>query len=81
MALINQHEAVEGVRELFSLGDCLCDEYSIVGMLNSLPTQEIIRCHECKHNPKKEWFGCPMAHLNERQRPEDAWCWRGEREE
>ena len=41
---------------------------------------EIIRCHECKHNPIKEWFGCPMAHLNERQRPEDAWCWRGERE-
>lgn len=40
---------------------------------------EIIRCKECKHNPKKAWFGCPMAHLNERQRPEDAWCWRGER--
>ena len=80
MALIDQQEAVQGVKELFSLGDCYCDEYSIVGMLNSLPTQEIIQCKDCKHNPKKEWFGCPMAHLNERQRPEDAWCWRGERE-
>lgn len=81
MALIDQQEAVEGVRELFSLGDCYCDEYSIVGMLNSLPTHEIIHCHECKHNPKKEWFGCPMAHLSEWQRPGDAWCWRGEKKE
>jgi hypothetical protein len=41
---------------------------------------EIIRCHECKHNPLKEWFSCPMAHLDKQQRPEDAWCWKGERE-
>ena len=81
MALIDQREAVQGVRELFSLGDCFCDEYSIVGMLNSLQTQEIIHCYECKHNPKDEWFGCPMAHLSEKQRPEDAWCWKGERKE
>ena len=49
--------------------------------LEKLPSAqpEIIRCHECKHNPLKEWFGCPMAHLNSKQRPEDAWCWRGER--
>ena len=40
---------------------------------------EIIRCKDCKHNPKDNWFGCPMSHLNERQRPEDAWCWRAER--
>lgn len=50
MLLIEQKEAVEGVRELFSLGDCFCDEYSIVGMLNRLPTQEIIRCKDCKHH-------------------------------
>lgn len=41
---------------------------------------KVVRCEDCKHNPKKEWFGCPMAHLNERQRPEDAWCWKGERD-
>ena len=40
---------------------------------------EIIRCKDCKHNPKHEWFGCPMSHLDEKQRPETAWCWKGER--
>ena len=39
---------------------------------------EIIRCKDCKHNPKYEWFGCPMSHLNEKQRPETAWCWKAE---
>ena len=38
-----------------------------------------VLCKDCKHNPKDTWFGCPMAHLNEKQRPETAWCWRGER--
>ena len=42
---------------------------------------EIIRCKDCKHNPKYEWFGCPMSHLNEKQRPETAWCWKAERSE
>jgi hypothetical protein len=40
---------------------------------------EIVRCKDCKHNPKLEWFDCPMSHLNEKQRPETAWCWKGER--
>lgn len=40
---------------------------------------EIIRCKDCKHNPKETWFECPMAHLSEKQRPETAWCWRAER--
>jgi hypothetical protein len=42
---------------------------------------EIIRCKDCKHNPKDTWFGCPMAHCSETQRPETAWCWKGERRE
>ena len=46
-----------------------------------VPSKEIIHCHECKHNPLKEWFGCPMAHLSNEQRPEDAWCWKGEKED
>ena len=41
----------------------------------------IIYCKDCKHNPKYEWFGCPMSHLNEKQRPETAWCWKAERRE
>ena len=34
--LIDRQAAIQGVRELFSLGDCYCDELSIVGMLNGL---------------------------------------------
>lgn len=40
---------------------------------------ETIRCKDCKFNPKYEWFGCPMSHLSEKQRPETAWCWKAER--
>lgn len=40
---------------------------------------KVVRCYECKHNPKKELVGCPMANLNELQRPEYAWRWKGER--
>lgn len=40
---------------------------------------EPVRCKDCKHNPKDEWFGCPMSHLSEAQRPETAWCWKAER--
>lgn len=40
---------------------------------------EIIRCKDCKLNPKYEWFSCPMSHLSEKQRPETAWCWKAER--
>jgi len=37
--LIDRKIAVQGVRELFSMGECYCDELSIVGMLNGLPSQ------------------------------------------
>lgn len=39
----------------------------------------VVRCKDCKHNPRFEWFGCPMSHLSEKQRPDTAWCWRGEK--
>ena len=38
--LIDREKAIQGVRELFSLGECYCDELSIVGMLNGLPSAE-----------------------------------------
>ena len=47
--LISRKEAIEGIRELFSLGDCYCDELSIVGMLNGLSSVEIER-------KKGEWI-------------------------
>lgn len=37
--LIDRKEAIQGVRELFSMGDCYCDELSIIGMLNGLKSQ------------------------------------------
>lgn len=55
----------------------------IVNRLRNDPESEwveIVRCKDCKHNPTKEWFGCPMSHLSAEQRPEDAWCWKGEKE-
>lgn len=46
--------------------------------LIGLEQPEIIRCKDCKKNPKETWFECPMAHLSEKQRPDTAWCWKGE---
>ena len=37
--LIDRKEAIQGVKELFSMGDCYCDELSIIGMLNGLKPQ------------------------------------------
>lgn len=36
--LISRQQAIEEVKELFSMGDCYCDEYAIVGMLNTIPS-------------------------------------------
>lgn len=38
--LISRQEAVKEARELFEMGDCYCDKFSIVGMLNSLPSAQ-----------------------------------------
>lgn len=48
------------------------------GKPQDCPLREVVTCKDCKHNPKDEWFGCPMSHLSETQRPEIAWCWKGE---
>ena len=44
--LISRDKAIQGVREYFSLGDCYCDELSIIGMLNGLPSAE----------PERKWI-------------------------
>ena len=38
--LIDRRVAIENIKELFRMGDCFCDEYSIIGMLNQLPSAE-----------------------------------------
>ena len=35
--LISRQASISKIKELFSLGDCYCDEYSIVGTLNGMP--------------------------------------------
>ena len=39
---IKRESAVKIVKELFSLGDCYCDEQSIVGHLNMIPSADVI---------------------------------------
>lgn len=36
--LISRQQVIKEVKELFSMGDCYCDEYAIVGMLNTIPS-------------------------------------------
>lgn len=38
--LISRQQAIEGVKELFSMGDCYCDEFGIIGMLNTIPSMQ-----------------------------------------
>lgn len=38
--LISRQAAINETKELFSMGECYCDKFSIVGMLNSLPSAE-----------------------------------------
>lgn len=77
--------AIDAVRAMqtykLSEGDdmLLVDQAEVMTELMMLPSAEPIRCKDCKHNPKDEWFGCPMSHLSEAQRPETAWCWKAER--
>ena len=52
-----------------------------VALLPTVDAVPVVRCKDCKHNPKDSWFGCPVAHLSEAQRPETAWCWKGERKD
>lgn len=54
--LIDRKEAIECVKELFSMGGCYCDEYSIVCTLNGLPPvthDEWTPCSETDGLPPK----------------------------
>ncbi len=92
--LINRQDAIDAIlhnQELYSnnYGNDAIDKYTIAIIDNDAQTiaqlpsaqPEIIRCKDCKHNPKESWFECPMSHLSEEQRPETAWCWKGERKD
>lgn len=74
-------------RIIYEIGEAPCRACEVDDMkaeLEDAPTIDavpVIRCKECKHNPKESWFSCPMSHLSTDQRPDNAWCWKGERKE
>jgi len=39
--LISRQQVIKEIKELFSMSDCYCDEYAIVGMLNSMPSVQL----------------------------------------
>lgn len=39
--LISRQQAIKEVKELFLMGDCYCDEYAIIGMLNTIPSIQL----------------------------------------
>lgn len=91
--LISLNAAIDAFKKALTVGESkgnyvtICSAIGYEGakhILESLPTVDavkVVRCKDCKHNPKLEWFGCPMASLSEKQRPETAWCWKGERKD
>lgn len=78
--LISRQEAVEEAKELFEMGGCYCDKFSIVGMLNVLPPvqPEIIRCRDCAHADKYHhcsfvnWWTGPDDYCSRAERRKDG---------
>ena len=55
----------------------------ILDKIDSLPTIDsvpVVRCRECKFNPKHEWTGCPMAGTWQ-EFNYDGFCHQGRRRE
>ena len=89
---ISRQAAIETLNKLamdnFTLADAfayylgaLHDVAYSIKQLPSADVVEVVRCKNCKHNPKDAWFGCPMSHMTETQKPDTAWCWKGERKD
>lgn len=80
MLLVDQAEVMTELMIMpFAEPEDKCSECDAWNKYKNYPSAEPVRCKDCKHNPKYEWFGCPMSHLSEAQRPETAWCWKAER--
>lgn len=61
------------------IDDGLTERY-VFYRINEAPSIDIVRCKECKHNPKGiGWVSCPMTGTNTRK-PDD-FCSYGCREE
>lgn len=75
---ISRQKAISEAKKLYAMGDCYCDEYFMVGMLNSLPPAqpEIIRCMDCKYS--EHWYRdkrrCFLWHETGIDVFEDGYC-------
>ena len=57
-----------------------CPLGSAFDVVDEFPTAdvvEVVRCEDCKNNPKTTWFGCPMASHDYEFK--DGFCYKGER--
>ena len=43
----------------------------------SADVRQVVLCKDCKHNPEKTWFECPIGH---KKIQPTAWCFMGERD-
>ena len=65
-------ESAEDMGAYMAVGECL-------KAIDEQPSIDIVRCKECKHNPKGiGWVSCPMTGADTRK-PDD-FCSYGERE-
>ena len=53
--LIDRQKAIQCVKELFSRGESYCDELSIIGMLNGLPSIEPKRKKANRREKDNTW--------------------------
>ena len=77
--LISRQAAINETKELFSMGECYCDKFSIVGMLNSLPSAQPERtCVNCGRTVNNGgWYAdgktrCPIE--EHYALPKDGFC-------
>lgn len=69
--LIRREDAIDIVDELFALGDCYCDRFSVVGALRGIPSAEpeqtakfrrdgdFLRCSKCWRIVDSGYNYCP----------------------
>ena len=43
---VSREAVISKVKELFSMGECYCDEHAIVGMINELPSVTVLSKHK-----------------------------------
>ena len=70
----------DALMNVFSKLEFSGDMGDAMEILDNYPTTdvvEIVRCKDCKFNPKRSWVSCPMAGRDTRK--DDDFCSYGER--